>query len=74
MDLVIISNMAHYNKDGRILGWGPTVEEIDYLAKKYNKVLHICCLHKGGAPNSSRPYKSENVEFKFLPPSGGNSI
>ena len=71
MKLLIISNMSHYYRHGEIVGWGPTVQEIDHLAKIFTEIRHVACLHPGEAPASALPYASPNIHFVFLPPTGG---
>ena len=45
--LVIISHTEHYvNSDGAIVGWGSTVNEINYLADYWSKVVHVACLYE----------------------------
>ena len=72
MNLLIISDMAHYYRDDTLVGWGPTVEEIDYLATLFTEVRHAGCLHSTPAPGSSLPYTQSNITFVPLPPTGGN--
>lgn len=72
MKLLIISDMAHYLHDGALVGWGPTVEEINHLAMLFDEVRHIGCLHTTAAPGSSLPYSQPNITFIPLPPTGGN--
>ncbi|SOC78550.1 Glycosyl transferases group 1 [Salinimicrobium sediminis] len=75
MTLAIISHTAHYRtSDGRIVGWGPTVAEIDHLSLIFKKIYHVAFLHDENAPRSAVPYQSNKVEFVPLPPSGGNSL
>lgn len=71
MKLLIISNMAHYQSAGQIVGWGPTVQEIDHLAQAFEEVRHIACLHPQQAPGSSLPYASERVSLIPVLPAGG---
>lgn len=70
--LLIISNMPHYVRDGEIVGWGPTVQEIDYLSRLFDRIDHIACLHTGLAPASSLPYTSGKVRLIPVQPAGGN--
>ncbi len=73
--LVIISHTAHYkSEDGTILGWGPTVNEVNYLAEYWEEVTHIGILHKTEAPSSSIPYTKSNIQFVPIPPYGGQGI
>lgn len=76
MTILIISHTAHYyNKEGEIVGWGPTVKELDYVAESFGSVIHIGCLYKNEpAPNSAIPYKNKNVRFVPIPPFGGSGL
>lgn len=71
MNLLIISNMAHYLRDGVVVGWGPTAQEIGHLAGLFREVRHVGCLHDVPAPPSALPYPSDRVRLIPLPPSGG---
>lgn len=75
MKLAIISHTAHYkNPFGDIVGWGPTVREINYLALHFEKIIHIACLHTCRVPASSLKYTESNIEFVPIPPSGGQRL
>lgn len=75
MRLLIVSNMTHYQgTDGRVVGWGPTVEEIDALATIFEEVRHVAFLHPGSPPPTLLPYRAPNVRFLPLPPSGGPAL
>ncbi len=75
MKLAIISHTEHYiDKNGAIVGWGPTVREINYLATHFDKIYHVACLHEGTPPPSSMGYLGDNIEFVPIPPSGGNTF
>lgn len=75
MKLLIISHTAHYqNLQGEIVGWGPTIREINYLSEIFSKVYHIAPLYKDvNAPDSSDIY-NQNVEFIPIKPSGGKGL
>lgn len=73
--LVIISHTEHYKSDnGQIVGWGPTVNEINYLAECFDEIVHIACLLNEKAPLSSNAYLEDNVKFIGIPPFGGNNL
>lgn len=74
--LVIISHTEHYiNKENKLLGWGPTIEEINYLSNFWNEVVHVGCLYKNmSPPNSARSYSNNNIAFIPIPPFGGKTI
>lgn len=74
MKLLIVSNMSHYRRANQIVGWGPTVQEIDHLGVIFDEVRHIACLHDGEAPPSALPYAARNVSLVPVPPTGGNKL
>lgn len=75
MKLAIISHTEHYyTKEGELVGWGPTISEINHLAKDFEEIIHLAFLHDVEAPPSSLPYLKSNVEFVALPPSGGKTL
>ena len=75
MKLAIISHTEHYrNEHGEIVGWGPTVTEINHLVDRFEKIYHVAFFYEKEAPQSSVPYTSNLIEFVALPPSGGRSV
>ncbi len=75
MRLLIVSNMAHYlGRRQEVWGWGPTVEEIDYLASRFSSVRHVACLHSGPPPANALPYRSGRVELIPVRPRGGPRV
>lgn len=75
MKLTIISHTEHYQTpDGSIVGWGPTISEINYLASHFETITHVAMLHKGEVPPSALPYESSNIKFVALPVLGGKSV
>lgn len=75
MKLLIISHTPHYrDQSGRLVGWGPTIREIDYLARIFTEVVHIAPLHKEPAPASSLPYQSANLSLRAVHPAGGEGL
>ena len=74
MRLTIISHTPHYlTKEGQIVGWGPTIREINHLASFFSEIIHLAPLHKAEAPKSSIPYQA-NIQYVPLKPSGGKSF
>jgi glycosyltransferase involved in cell wall biosynthesis len=71
VNLLIVSHTPHYRLDKGLVGWGPTVREIDYLARLFANVVHVAPLHEGPAPGSSLPYCSKQVELRAVRPAGG---
>jgi len=75
MRLLIISHTEHYKKtDGTIVGWSPTLNEINHLASHFESITHVAMLHSGIAPKSSAAYSHDNIHFVALPVLGGASI
>ena len=75
MKLAIISHTEHYKKsDGTIVGWSPTVNEINHLLDVFDEIYHVAMLHKGEAPPSALAYVNDRVKFVPLKPSGGRSL
>lgn len=73
--LVIISHTEHYkNHNKEIVGWGSTINEINYLADYWEEIVHIACLYDLTAPKSALPYTNKNIRFAPIPPYGGKSI
>ena len=71
MRLLIIGHTSHYMRGDQIVGWGPTVREVNWLAKAFDSITHLACLHKGPAPESALPYEADCVHLVPLPPAGG---
>ncbi|WP_100615104.1 glycosyltransferase [Confluentibacter citreus] len=75
MKLVIISHTEHYcNANGVIVGWGPTINEINHLIEDFDKITHIAMLHTTNIPQSSMPYMSSKINFIPIPVLGGNTL
>jgi glycosyltransferase involved in cell wall biosynthesis len=66
--------MAHYLRDGQIVGHGPTAREISQLAACFERIHHVGCFLEGSAPAMMLPYSSENVRFIPVPFAGGDSL
>jgi len=73
--LLIISHTEHYkNANGLVVGWGPTVTEINHLALVFDEIYHIAPLHTACAPPSAIEYSGENIYFVPIKPSGGKTL
>ena len=49
--------------DGQILGWAPTVNEINHLLDIFDEIYHASMLYHGVAPASTMAYKSNKIKF-----------
>lgn len=75
MKLAIISHTEHYKQpDGTIVGWGPTVSELNHLAQDFDEIFHIAFLHPETPPPSSLAYTSSKIKFIPLKPVGGKGL
>lgn len=75
MKIAIISHTEHYkNKDGAIVGWGPTINEINHLLEIAENVVHIAPFYESEAPLSALQYTSNAIEFVPLKSSGGRGF
>ncbi len=75
MKLVIISHTKHFkDEEDQFVGWGPTVNELNYLAKEFEKITHIAMFYSGNPPKSYLPYSSTKIDFVSLPVLGGKTF
>lgn len=72
--LVMISDTPHNRDDGVIVGWEPTVREVDELSRFFAEVVHVAPLDEGPAPRISRAYGSPRVRLRGLAPAGGETL
>ena len=75
MKLAIISHTNHYvSPSDTIVGWGPTVSELNHLAPHFETIYHVAVLHESiDAPASAIPYTAKNIELVPLPYTGGKT-
>ena len=72
MKLLIVSHTPHYLRGDAVVGFGPTVREIDHLTRLFTSVVHLAPLHRQErAPASALPYRSSAVSLQPLPVTGG---
>ena len=75
MKLAIISHTEHYSDPKRgLVGWGPTINELNHLADFFDEIWHIAVLYGNEAPLSAIPYTSERIHFVALQPFGGPTL
>ncbi|HSN25735.1 MAG TPA: glycosyltransferase [Kofleriaceae bacterium] len=72
--LLVVSHTPHYIRDGVLVGWGPTVRELDQLATRFEQVRHVACVYREPAPDSALPYQAPNLEVVPVPPAGGEGV
>lgn len=75
MNLAIISHTEHYETaTGEIVGWGPTITEINHLLDVFDTIYHVAMLYEESPPPSALPYISDRIKFVPLKPSGGKTL
>lgn len=75
MKLLIISHTDHYiNEGGTIVGWGPTITEINHLTKIFDKIYHIAVLTDKNAPESAISYVNDTIKLVPLKEVGGSGL
>jgi len=72
LKLAIISHTEHYlSENNTIVGWGPTIKELNCLAQICDVIYHIAPLHNCKSPGSALPYISNKIIFVPIYASGG---
>lgn len=72
--LVVISHTAHqYLPDGRLVGWGPTVAELNYLSQYWEELVHVACLEPYTENSSLQSYTSNHIRFAPIASFGGTT-
>ncbi|MCF1421414.1 glycosyltransferase [Mangrovimonas futianensis] len=75
MTLTIISHTEHYKTaNGQIVGFGPTVMEINSLLNLFDRIVHVAMLHDGTPPAHAMAYQDKRIEFRGLPAIGGSKM
>ncbi|MBT8279923.1 MAG: glycosyltransferase family 4 protein [Bacteroidia bacterium] len=75
MKLAIISHTEHFKtRDGTIVGWGPTITEINHLLDIFDEIYHVAMFHDKEAPDSAIPYIDDRIKFVPLPALGGKTL
>ena len=73
-DLLIISHTEHFQtEEGTIIGWEPTIREINYLNLLFDNIYHIAPLHKT-LPHKANSTYEKNIIFIPIIPTGGENI
>lgn len=74
MRIVVVSHTPHHRSGDRIVGWGPTVRELDRLAGLFDELIHVAPVHEGPAPASELAYEAANVRVVAVRAAGGDTI
>ena len=74
MKLLIISHTLHYYRNNELVGWSPTIMEINHLLNVFDEIYHIAVLSNEKAPESAIAYDSDKIHFIPLKKVGGKSL
>ena len=73
--LTIISHTEHYkNVNGEIVGWEPTVREINHLSNIFDLVYHVAPFYSETPHKANAPYTSDKIKYIPIRPTGGQGI
>lgn len=72
--LLVVSHTPHYWRGDHLVGWGPTVRELDQLALLFDEIVHIAPLHTEAAPESALAYRSTRIRVRTVPAAGGDTF
>jgi len=72
--LAVISHTPHHRTPEGLVGWGPTVTELDHLATLFSEVVHVAPVHDGPPPASAVPYTATNLRVVPAPAAGGDGL
>lgn len=73
-DLLIISHTEHFQSEkGNIVGWEPTIREINSLNSLFDKIYHIAPMYNT-KPHAANGNYEKNIIFIPIKPAGGNKI
>lgn len=72
--LVVISHTPHQRLlDGTMVGWGPTVAELNYLSQYWNELVHVACIEPFSNNPSLQSYTKNHIRFEPIPSFGGTT-
>jgi len=72
--LLIISHTEHFQtEEGFIVGWEPTIREINSLNRLFDKIYHIAPMYYTKPHRANGKYE-KNITFIPIKPAGGNKI
>jgi len=73
--LAIISHTPHYyNMEGKVVGFEPTLREINHYTQIFDVIFHIAPLYQSDPHKATMPYMSNNIIFVPIKPTGGKGI
>lgn len=72
--LVVISHTEHQRTtNGSYVGFGPTVNEINFLSRFWDEIVHVACLENKDPKGNSVPYSGGCIKFIPIPTFGGRT-
>ena len=74
MRLLVVSHTPHHRSGNELVGWGPTVRELDHLAGLFDELVHVAPVHEGAAPASGLVYRAPNIRVVPVRAVGGETL
>ena len=70
--LAVISHTEHYyDSKGEIVGWEPTIREINHFPAIFDLIYHVAPLYSDIPHEATAPYRSDRIKYIPIKPSGG---
>ena len=73
--IAVISHTEHYyGINGEIVGWEPTVREINHFSEIFDRIYHVAPMYSDITHGATAPYRSDKIKYIPMRPSGGKGI
>ena len=73
--IAVISHTEHYYaQNGEIVGWEPTIREINHFPEIFDLTYHVAPLYSNIPHEATAPYRSDRIKYIPIRPSGGKGI
>ena len=73
--IAVISHTEHYYAlNGEIVGWEPTIREINHFPEIFDLTYHVAPLYSNIPHEATAPYRSDRIKYIPIKPSGGKGI
>lgn len=72
--MVVVSHTPHHEGREGVVGFGPTLRELDELASLFVELVHVAPLYPGAPPGDALPYRSPHVRYVPVRSTGGGTV
>ena len=70
--LLVVSHTPHHLGPDGLVGFGPTVRELDQLSTLFDELVHVAPLLDGDPPGNALAYRSDRVRHVAVHEAGGH--